>query len=145
MAKTKVGLSAGDISSKWNSRMKGSISDIQRGIDGVTENPAEKAIASLDKMRAGINAAIDDGRVEAGLRKVNLADWKAKTKQKVAERLSGGVDAAMPKRREFDAYLVSTLNQIMPEVAASPNMTIEDGLNRVRMVVTHMHENRYKG
>lgn len=144
MAKTRVGLSAADISNKWGSKLKGAVGDIQRGIDNVTENPAEKAIEAIPRMVAGVQQAAADGRIEAGLRQVNLNDWKTKTKEKVAQRLAGGVDAAMPKRRQFDQYLVQTLDSVLPSVAAMPKMTIEDGLNRVRTVVMHMHDNPYK-
>lgn len=144
MSKTKVNLSASDISTKWNTRMKQSVSDIQKGIDSITENPAEKAIAAKDKMLQGITAAVNDGRWEAGLRKVSLADWKTKTKQKVGERLAGGVDGAMTKRREFDQWLVGTLNNVLPEIAAMPKMTIQDSINRASAMITAMHENRYK-
>lgn len=144
MAKTRVGLSAADISNKWGNKLKGAVGDIQRGIDNVTENPAEKAIEAIPRMVAGVQQAAADGRIEAGLRQVNLNDWKTKTKEKVAQRLAGGVDAAMPKRRQFDQYLVQTLDSVLPSVAAMPKMTIEDGLNRVRAVVMHMHDNPYK-
>lgn len=144
MAKTKVSLNAADVSSKWQTRMKGSVSDIQKGIDSVTENPAEKAIAAKDRMLQGVTAAINDGRWENGLRKVALSDWKSKTKQKVAERLAGGVDAAMGKRRDFDQWLVNTLNGVLPQVAAKEKMTLEDGIERVRMIATHLRDNRYK-
>lgn len=144
MSKMKVNLSAGDISTKWNTRMKQSVGDIQKGIDSITESPMEKAIASKDKMLQGVTAAINDGRWEAGLRKVSLADWKTKTKQKVSERLAGGVDGAMGKRREFDTWLVQTLNNVLPEIAAMPKMTIEDSANKARAMMMAMHENRYK-
>ena len=145
MAKSKVGLGAADISEKWNRRMKQSVPDIQKGIDAVTESPMEKAVAKQDKMLANVTNAITSGKWAAETLKTNVADWRAKTKQKVAERLGGGVDAAMGKRRAFDTYLVNTLNSILPQVAAAPDMTIEDSVNRVRMVMVHMHENPYKG
>jgi hypothetical protein len=144
MAKSKVSLSSADISAKWNSRMKGAVQDIVKGIDAVTENPAQKAIAAKDKMLRGVTAAINDGRWENGLQKVDLNQWKTKTKQKVSERLSGGVDAAMSKRRDFDQWLTSTLNGILPQVAAKEKMTLEDGIERVRMIATHLRDNRYK-
>lgn len=145
MAKRKVGLAASDISEKWNRRMKQSVPDIQKGINAVTESPMEKAVAKQDKMLANVTQAITSGKWAAQTLKTSVADWKTKTAQKVAERLGGGVDAAMDKRRPFDSYLVSTLNAILPAVADAPDMTIEDSVNRVRMVMMHMHENPYKG
>ena len=51
MSKQKVSLSPDKISEKWNRRLKGAVSDIQSGIDSVTESPAEKAIQKKEKFR----------------------------------------------------------------------------------------------
>lgn len=144
MAKMKINMSPDQISQKWNTRMKQSVTDIQNGINAITENPAEKAIAAKDKMLQGVTQAVQDGRWEAGLRKVTLADWKAKTAAKVGERLAGGVDGAMPKRREFDTWMVTTMNNILPTINAMPKMTIQDSINKATAMITAMHENRYK-
>lgn len=144
MSKTKVTLTPNDISDKWNRRMKGAVSDIQKGIDGVTESPMEKAASKKDKMLQNLTASVNNGKWEAGLRKVNLADWKQMTKEKVGARLGTGVDQAMNKRRTFDQYLVNQLNAVLPEIAQMPDMTLEDSVNRVRRVMEHMHNNPFK-
>jgi hypothetical protein len=144
MSKSKVSLSANQISDKWNRRMKGAVTDIQAGVDSVTENPAEKAIAKQDKMLQNLTKAVNDGRWANGLGKVTLNDWKTKTKEKVGQRLASGVDGAMAKRQKFDAYLVNTLNGVLPTIQNMPDMTFEDSVNRVRTVMEHMHNNPYK-
>lgn len=144
MSKGKVTLSPSQISDKWNRRMKGAITDIQAGVDSVTENPAEKAIAKQDKMLQNLTKAVNDGRWAGGLKKVTLADWKSKTKEKVGQRLASGVDGAMGKRQQFDQYLVNTLNGVLPQISNMPDMTFEDSVNRVRAVMEHMHNNPYK-
>jgi hypothetical protein len=144
MSKGKVSLNANQISEKWNRRMKGAVSDIQAGVDAVTENPAEKAIQKQDKMLQNLTKAVNDGRWAAGLNNVTLNDWKTKTKEKVGQRLASGVDGAMGKRQKFDAYMVNTMNQILPTIQNMPDMTFEDSVNRVRAVMEHMHNNPYK-
>jgi hypothetical protein len=144
MSKGKVSLNANQISEKWNRRMKGAVSDIQAGVDAVTENPAEKAIQKQDKMLQNLTKAVNDGRWAAGLNNVSLSDWKSKTKEKVGQRLASGVDGAMGKRQKFDAYMVNTMNQILPTIQNMPDMTFEDSVNRVRAVMEHMHNNPYK-
>ena len=145
MSKEKVSLTADKISDKWGRRMKGAVTDIQAGIDGVTESPTEKAAAKQEKMLTNLTEAVNNGKWADGLRKVSLSDWKTKTKEKVGTRLAQGVDQAMPKRKAFDTYLVSQLNAVLPEISAMPDMTIDDSVNRVRALMTHMHENPYKG
>lgn len=144
MSKGKVSLNSNQISDKWNRRMKASITDIQAGVDAVTENPAEKAILKQDKMLQNLTKAVNDGRWAAGLNNVTLSDWKTKTKEKVGQRLASGVDGAMQKRQKFDQYLVNTMNQVLPQVQSMPDMTFEDSVNRVRAVMEHMHNNPYK-
>jgi len=144
VGKTKVNLNAGQISAKWGTNMKSSVTAIQQGIDGVTVNPAEKAIAAIPKMVAGIQAAAADGRIANGLSKVTLQSWKTNAKAKVAARLSSGVDAAMPKRQQFDNWLVGTLNNKLPEIDAMPHNTIDDGIQKVAALAHYLHDNRYK-
>lgn len=144
MGKTKINLQPQQISAKWGTQMKGAVQTIQNGIDGVTENPAQKAILAIPKMVANVQAAAADGRIEAGLSKVDLASWKSNTKSKVAARLASGVDAAMPKRQKFDAWLVPTLNGVLPQINAMPHNTIDDGIEKVRTIAHYMHDNRYK-
>jgi hypothetical protein len=144
MSKDKVTLTGAQIADKWNRRMKGAITDIQTGIDAVTVSPTEQAAQKKDKMLQNVTAAVNNGRWEAGLRKVTLNDWKTKTKDKVAQRLSSGVDGSMDKRRAFDNYLVNSLNQVLPTIKTMPDLTIEDSVNRVRALMEHMHNNPYK-
>lgn len=144
MSKSAVGLSASDISEKWARRTKGAVADIQKGIMAVTESPMEAAVRKQDKMRTNLNAAIDSGRWAKGLQAVPLDQWRQTTAKKVGERLPGGIDAAMPKRQQFDQYLVNTLNTILPKVKAMPDLTMEDSLNRVRAVMEGMHNSPYR-
>lgn len=145
MAKSKVSLTSQQITENWSNKMKNSVTRIQTGIDNVTESPMAKAAANKDKWLQGIQMAHANGRWVAGLNGVTLGDWKNVTKAKVASSLSTGVDNAKTKHQKFSNYLVNTLNQILPQVAASPKMTMEDSINRVRMVIEHMHNNPYKG
>lgn len=144
MSKEKVTLSPGDISDNWNKSMKGSVSRIQKGIDAMTVNPMEKAADQADLMLAKITEAITSGKWANATRGYSLTDWKAKTKEKVAQRMAGGVDAAMSKRRAFDQYLVTTLNAVLPQIADMPKMTRADSLERVRVLMDHMGDNPFK-
>lgn len=144
MAKQRVTMQPGDISTAWGTALKNSVSKIGKGVDAVTESPMEKAANAKDKMRANFNAAMDSGRTEAALRASPLGEWKTKTKAKVTSNLSAGVEAAMPKRQRFDQYLVTTLNAVLPNIAGMPDQTLDDSVARVRALMQHMHDNPYK-
>lgn len=141
---TKVRLTADAITDKWSRRLKGAVSDVVAGVNAVSESPASRAIAKQDKMRQNLLNAIDDGRWAKGLSKVSLEDWKTKTAKKVQERLAGGVDGAVNKRKAFDSWLVSRLNSVLPEISAMPDLTLEDSINRVRRLIEFMASEKYK-
>jgi len=144
MARTKVRLSPADVSEKWGRRLKAAVPDITKGIDAVTEDPGEKAVAKVEKMRTNILKALDEGIWQKRRLKITMAQWKDTTKRKVTERLASGADAAMPKRREFDTWLVNRLNAVLPDIAAMPDLTLEDSIARVRRLMEHMAEVRFK-
>lgn len=142
MAKSRINLSPDQVSSSWNRGMKGAVQKMQAGVQAVTESPMEKAAANADFYVQRVAESVDKFR--AGLMSVSLPDWKRKTAEKIGARLPGGVDAAMDKRRRFDQYLVSTMNEVLPQVSGMPNRTIDEGLQKVRAVVEHMHNNPYR-
>ena len=144
MSKSKVGLTPDKISGKWGRNLKHSVPDIITGLDGVTESPMAKAVEKKDKMLQNLTAAVQDGTWEKRLLSVSLEDWKKNTKEKVTTRMAGGVDAAMPKRKKFDSYLVSELNAVLPEIAGMRDMTLEDSKARVGKLMDHMAAHPYK-
>ncbi|KKK47614.1 hypothetical protein LCGC14_3153420 [marine sediment metagenome] len=144
MSKQKVRMTSTDISEKWGRNLKHSVPDIQKGLDAVTEAPSAKAIEKQEKMLANLTEAVNNGTWAARLGRVSLQEWKEKTKKKVAERMSGGVDGAMGKRKEFDNYLVAELNSVLPEIANMDDLTLEDSVARVRKLMEHMANNPYK-
>lgn len=135
-------LTPAEQSEKWARRLKGSVSDIQRGIDRVSVSPGEMAADKIDKMKARLIAAFDSGKVEARLRAVPLSEWKAITKKKVAERLSGGVDAAGDKFEKFSAELNSHIDSGLPTIQNMPDLTIEDSKARASAWIDHMSKFR---
>lgn len=144
MSKTKVTMTATQIADKWGQNLTNSVANIQAGIDAVTESPMEKAAANQDKMLQNLTKSVQNGTWAKRLRETPLANWKQVTKTKVATNLASGVQNAMEKRRKFDDYLVTTLNQVLPEINSMPSMTLEDSVNRVRKLMTHMANNPYK-
>lgn len=144
MAKGKVTLAADQISSKWNRRLKGAVTDIQTGIDAMQVDPGQAAVAKADKMLARVTESISNGTWARRRLAVSKQQWQDVTKRKVASRLASGVDEAMPKRQKFDSYLVNTLNGVLPSIQSMPDMTLEDSVNRVRALMEHMANNPYK-
>lgn len=145
MSKSKMNMSGAQFADKWKRRTQNSVSDVVTGIDSVTENPAQKAIAAKDKMLMGVTAAVQDGRWEAGLSKVTLAAWKETTKKKVQTRLAQGVEEASGKMTDFGTYLQQTVTAGLQQINSMPDLTMEDNINRAAAMMRFMAANPYKG
>lgn len=142
MSKIRVTLTPQQIQEKWANRLSGAVSDIQRGVDAVTENPMEKAALAADKWQQNIIASKQ--RYIKNISAVTLQTWKTQMKDKVAQRLAGGVQAAKAKRLAFDQANVATLNEILPEINAMPSMTLEDNIARASAFMRKMSSRKYK-
>jgi hypothetical protein len=119
-------------------RLKNSISDIQAGISRVTSSPMQKAIAKKDKMRVNLNAALDNGKWEAGLKRVSLEDWKSKTITKVSERIGTGIDGAKDKVVRFAGQLLPYQDTLKKKVDVMPDTTLDDSIQRMTTWVRGM-------
>lgn len=119
-------------------RLKGSIEDMRRGVERVTESPTAKAAGKKEKMRAGINKALDDGKWERGLKRVSLDDWKSTMINKGLGRVAAGVDGAKEKTIAFAAELLPFQDSLKAKVKDMPDVTLEDNLNRMTTYVRGM-------
>jgi hypothetical protein len=112
-------------------RLKAAVPDMQAGIQAVTEAPTAAAAAMKDKMRMNVNASIDNGKWERGLRRVSLEEWKQKTINKGIGRVATGVDEAAGKIRAFAADFLPFLDTVSATVRKMPSTTLEDNINRM--------------
>ncbi len=119
-------------------RLKGAITDMERGISRVTEAPTMKAAAKKEKMRANINKALDSGKWEAGLKRVSLEEWKDKTITKGLGRVAAGIDAASEKVKSFASELLPFQDRLKGEVGKMPDVSLEDNINRMTTFIRGM-------
>lgn len=126
-------------------RLKGSIEDIRMGVERVTVSPTEKAAAAIPKMKIKLNAAIDSGKVERGLKRVSLDEWKTKTVNKGLNRIGAGIDEAKEKTTRFYGELFPYQDRIKAEVDRMPSVTLEDNISRMTKFVRDMAKFERKG
>lgn len=119
-------------------RLKGAVEDMRQGIERVTESPTLKAAAKKDKMRAGINAAIDSGKWERGLKRVTVDEWKSKMIDKGLGRIAAGIDAAQAKVTAFASELLPYQDRLKSDISKMPDLTLEDNINRMTSFVRGM-------
>ena len=123
---------------KWARNLKGSIPDIEAGVDRVTEAPGKKAAAKADKMLAGITEAVRDGTWARRVGGVTLEEWKEKMKTKGVGRIAAGVDGATAKTEDFFSQLFTYQDSIASKLAGMPDLTLEDSINRMTTWVRDM-------
>lgn len=124
-------LTAQEYAEKWSRRLQAAAPDIQRGISRVDTSPTEAAAAKKDKMLANVTAAVQNGKWEAGLRRVTLSDWKKAATEKGIPRISQGVAGASPKVADFASKLLPFQDSLKQQISNMPDLTIEDNINRM--------------
>lgn len=131
-------VTADEFVEKYTRRMKGALEDIRRGVDRVTEAPTKKAAEKVDKMRERWLRALEEGKIQRGLERVSLDEWKAKMKDKGISRIPAGVDGAKDKMRDFADKLLKHIDAGLQEIKNMPDVTIEDSIARVEKWIRHM-------
>lgn len=124
-------VSASEGADKWGRRTKQATADVTAGVNRVTVAPTQQAAAKIDKMRSKFNEAVDSGKVERGLQRVSLQDWKTSMTQIGVGRIASGVDnKGISKMGEFAAEFYPHLERVEAEIAAMPDTTLEDNVQR---------------
>jgi len=131
-------LTASEFQEKHARRLKAAVEDVRKGIDRVTENPCEKAAAKQDKMLTNLTAAVSSGKWAAGLKRVSLEDWKKKARDIGVNRIAAGIDGAKDKTIAFAEQLLPHIDREKAKIAAMPDVTLDDNINRMTSFVRGM-------
>ena len=108
---------------KWANKLGAAGQDYIDGVQSVTQNPAQAAIAKQATMRARILQAIDSGAWAKALGAVTLGFWQTQSVNVGASRLTAGADKGKPKMQRYFAAVGSQLQAIRDTVRAMPNGT----------------------
>ena len=131
-------LTATEFQEKHARRLKAAVEDVRKGIDRVTENPCEKAAAKQDKMLTNLTAAVSSGKWAAGLKRVSLEDWKKNARDIGVNRIAAGIDGAKAKVVAFAEQLLPHIDREKAKIAAMPDVTLDDNINRMTSFVRGM-------
>lgn len=133
-------LTAQELVEKQATRTKNAIQDYQKGIDRVTEAPGVKAARKVDKMRAGIQEALDSGKWQNNVASVGLSEWQAAAKNKGAQRISAGIDAAKPKMVPIFQQILDHQDAGLAQLQQMPDITPEQREARALFMMRHMRK-----
>lgn len=100
---------------KWARNLSAAGEAIKAGVQAVTVAPTEKAAQRADAYAAGVARSVADGKYQAGLRKVTLADWQNKVLRVGLPRLAAGAAENKSKVQSF-------LTEFLPYVEAGQRM-----------------------
>jgi len=137
-----INITPAEFREKHARRLKGSVEDIRRGVNAVTESPMEKAAAAQDKMLMRLTERINDGTWAARLKSVSLGDWKKAMLDKGVGRIAAGIDGASAKVEKFAGELLSYESSLQSRVEGMPDVTLEDSISRMTTWVRGMAEFR---
>ena len=112
-------------------RAKAAAPFIAAQVAKVTVAPTESAIAAIPKMQTNFNSAVSSGKVERGLRRVTLPEWKRAMIEKGVPRISQGLDQARDKITAFNREFYPHLERVQAQIAAMPSTTLEDNIARM--------------
>lgn len=135
-------MTAEQFQEKHNRRLKGALEDMKAGIERVTVSPTAQAADKQAKMKARLMAAIDDGSWARGLKKVTLEDWRSKMLDKGLSRVSGGIDAAAEKVKDFASQLLPAIATQQAAISKMPDLTLDDNISRMTTFVRGMSKFR---
>jgi len=125
-------------------RAKAATDDVKRGVERVATAPGMAAAAKQDKMKAKLNAAIDDGTWASRVSKVSKEDWQDKMINKGIPRISGGLDASQSKIVDFASQLLPHIDKAKDKIAKMPDLTLEDSISRMTTFTREMSKFKKK-
>lgn len=119
------------IGEKWVRRTQAATQDMVNGVNAVTVNPAQQAIAKEQKLLNNVTQAIQSGKWRRGMQTVTLEGWKASMVQKGAPRVAAGAQSSQGKMEQFYSELLPYQEQLQTKLNAMPDLTLEDSINKM--------------
>lgn len=126
------------VAAKWAQRAQGATQALQDGINNVQTAPGALAAAKQDKMLQNLTAAITSGKWANNVSAVTLQQWKDSMLTKGVQRYGAGVSAAQPKMQAFMTKLLPFQANIQAQLAAMPDLTLQDNIQRAVFMMTEM-------
>ena len=137
-----MAMSPSQIADKWARNTKAATQSMKDGVMAVTESPMEKAAARSDAMVAGVQRAVNEGRWQAGLRRVTTQQWKDRMISKGIPRVAQGVTDAQPEFATFMSDFLPFVQEGQRQLEATPRGDLQTNINRMVQMIQHLSEYR---
>jgi len=133
---------------KWQRRVAQAGQDYATGIQNAT-GWADKSVAAAGRRNAGLQSAIANGTIDAGIQRTGDAGWKTKTVAKGPANWTSGVAKAAPAmlagQQRLSGYLaaadaaVANMPTDTPEQRAQKSMTYQLAVHRAAQAAKTGH------
>jgi hypothetical protein len=115
----------------WSTGISNKTQKIRDGISNTRVAPGAAAAAKKEKMRAGINRAIDSGKWETNVAAVSLQDWQQSTLNKVGNIATGAANAVKSaKVANSVAQMLADNDAALAAIANMPSDTLDQRIQR---------------
>lgn len=118
---------------RMKSRTQASVTDgtYAEAIKSVSESPGVAANRNLDGYRAGIEAALASGRVEAGNTSYQLSEWQEQTASKGGPALSAAMGKISPRKKAKAIAAMRESSELGAQIKSSmPGATLDQRIAR---------------
>lgn len=119
-----------EAASRWQRNLSASGQTITAGVNAVTEAPTQAALRNIDGYLMGVQNAVSSGKLQAGLQRATLDDWRRGMIDKGVGRISAGANAAAPKFQQFMSEFLPHVAAVQNRVKQMPAAGLEDRINR---------------
>lgn len=131
-------ISATEFAEKWAQRAGAASQDFVAGAQRTDKDPTALAVAAIPRMRSQILAAIDSGKVAAGLRRSGKQGWLDGVTGKGAQNYATGVANAKDKVAQAAAPLLAYIAAGQSRLASMPANTNAERDARLLFFVNYM-------
>lgn len=118
---------------KWQRRVQGASTDYKAGIQGAT-GWAEGALGAVSRTHAGLQQAIADGRIAAGIQRAGDQKWKTAALGKGVTNWTNSTSASRPAYEQGMNRAMAYQQAALAATAGMPMDTVEQ---RVAKAAAH--------
>jgi hypothetical protein len=132
--------SISDAVTKWQQRVAQSGEYYRRGVQSTTKDWASNAVAAADRRNAGLQRAMSEGTIDAGIQRAGTNKWRNATLSKGVNAWTTNTPQAADR---FQAGLQKSYNYMAAADQAIANMpgdTPQQRIARAGAWLTTMHE-----
>lgn len=125
-------MSEAEIAAKWKRRATGAQQDYQRGVQGAT-GWAEGALNAVPRTHAGLQQAIAENRIAAGVQRAGDSKWKNATVTRGVANYASGITAGEANMAAGARRVLSMLSEADAATAGIDTTTLEGRLEKARV------------